>query len=153
MTAEGRLRELAIALPEPPAPAGLYAPVKQTGNLVYVSGQVPTVEGRLPKVGLVGGSVTVEEGQELARQCAINALALVRQHLGSLDNVAQVVRVGGYVACGPDFTEHPKVINGASQLLIDIFGEAGRHARIAIGVAQLPFGAPVEVEFLFEAVT
>ncbi|MCC7365730.1 MAG: RidA family protein [Dehalococcoidia bacterium] len=150
MTAEARLQELAIALPEPPAPVGLYAPVKQSGNLLYVSGQLPTIGGLLPRAGRLGEGVSVEEAQDLARQCAINALALVRQHLGSLDRVAQVVRVGGFVASGDGFTEQPKVVNGASQLLIDIFGDAGRHARAAVGVAQLPAGAPVEVEFLFE---
>lgn len=153
MTAESRLRELGVALPEPPAPAGLYAPVKQSGSLLFVSGQLPLIDGRLPKTGLVGDLVTAEEAQDLARQCAINALTLVRAHLGSLDRVAQVVRVGGFVASAAGFVDQPKVINGASQLLLDVFGEEGRHARAAVGVAQLPLGAPVEVEFLFEAVS
>lgn len=151
MTAESRLRELGIALPAPPAAAALYAPLKQAGPLLYVSGQLPFVEGRLAKVGLVGEQVTAEEAQELARQCAINALSLVRAHLGSLDRVVQAVRVGGFVASAAGFIDQPKVINGASQVLLDVFGEAGRHARIAVGMAQLPLGAPVEVEFLFEA--
>ncbi|MGE5596001.1 MAG: RidA family protein [Hyphomicrobiales bacterium] len=151
MSAEARLRELGIALPEPPAPAGLYAPTTRSGALVYVSGQIPLVGGKVARTGKLGEDVSIEEAQELARICAINALALVRQRLGSLDNVAQAVRVGGYVASAPGFTQQPQVINGASQLLLDVFGEAGRHARVAIGVAELPLGVPVEVEFLFEA--
>ncbi|MCC6381303.1 MAG: RidA family protein [Dehalococcoidia bacterium] len=150
MSAEERLRELDVVLPEPPASAGLYAPLVQTGALLFVSGQVPMRDGQILRHGRCGESITIEEGAALARQCALQALALVRQHLGSLDGVARAVRLGGYVASAPMFTEHPKVINGASQLLLDVFGEAGRHARIAIGVAELPFGVPVEVEFVFE---
>ena len=150
MSAEERLRELGIELPTPGAPVALYAPVMQTGPLVYVSGQLPMRGGELVRRGKLGASVSVDEGAELARLCAVNALAQLRAHLGSLDQVVRAVRVGGFVASGPDFIEHPKVINGASQLLIDVFGEAGRHARVAIGVAELPLGAPVEVEFLFE---
>ncbi len=100
--------------------------------------------------GKLGESVTVEEGAELARVCALNALAIVRAELGTLDRVVRVARVAGYVASAEGFVEHPKVVNGASQLLLDVFGEAGRHARVAVGVAELPAGVPVEVEFLFE---
>jgi len=151
MSAEGRLEELGIVLPAPPAAAGLYAPCVQAGSLVVVSGQVPVHEGRPIRQGKLGADVTVEEGAELARQCALQALTIVRDHLGSLDRVGRVIRVAGYVAGADGFTDHPKVINGASQVLLDVFGEAGRHARIAIGVAELPFGVPVEVEFMFEA--
>lgn len=151
MTAEERLKELGIELPEPATPAGLYALCTQVGPLVFVSGQIPTLNGEIIRHGKCGESVSVDEAADLARICAINALAIVRAHLGSLDRVAKAVRVAGYVASGQGFVEHPKVINGASQLLIDVFGEAGRHARIAIGVAELPLGVPVEVEFLFEA--
>lgn len=150
MSAEERLRELGVVLPEAPAPAGLYAPLVQTGPLLYVSGQIPVRDGQILRHGKCGESVTIDEAAALARQCALQALALVRQHLGTLDRVVRAVRVGGYVASAPMFTEHPTVINGASQLLLDVFGEAGRHARIAIGVAELPLGVPVEVEFLFE---
>ncbi len=151
MSAEERLRELGIVLPEPPAPAGLYAPAVQTGPLLYISGQLPTQEGVPLRHGKCGESVTIDEAAALARICAINALAIVRQTLGTLDRVSKVVRVAGYVHSGAEFVEHPRVVNGASQILIDVFGEqAGRHARVAVGVAQLPFGAPVEVEFLFE---
>lgn len=150
MTAEQRLQELGIVLPTPPAPAGLYAPAVETGNLLFVSGQVPTRDGKVLRQGKCGRDVSIEDAADLARQCALNALGIVRGHLGSLDSVVRVVRVAGYVAGAEGFIDHPKVINGASQLLLDIFGEAGRHARIAIGVAELPFGVPVEVEFLFE---
>ena len=151
MSAEARLKELGIELPPPAAPAGLYAPCVQVGPLVFVSGQIPVREGEPVRHGKLGDSVSVDEGAALARQCAIQALAIVREHVGSLDNVRRVVRVGGFVASGKDFIEHPRVINGASQLLIDVFGEEmGRHARVAVGLAELPAGVPVEVEFLFE---
>lgn len=150
MTAEERLSQLGIILPTPPTPAGLYAPAVQAGPLLYVSGQLPIQEGTPLRRGRCGESVSIDEAAALARICALNALGIVRQALGSLDRVSRVVRVAGYVAGSADFVEHPRVVNGASQLLLDVFGEAGRHARIAIGVHQLPFGAPVEVEFLFE---
>ena len=133
--------------PLPPAAGGLYAPCVQTGSLLFVSGQIPRgADAR----GKLGESVTVEQGQALARECALNALGIVQAHLGSLDRIVQAVRVAGYVASAEGFTDHPRVINGASQLLIDVLGEKGRSARIAIGVAELPLGVPVEVEFLFE---
>lgn len=150
MTIDDRLQELGITLPGAPAPAGLYAPCVQTGNLLFVSGQLPTVEGQPLPQGKCGGTVTAEAAAPMARQCTLNALALAQQHLGSLDRVKRVVRVAGYVASAEGFTDHPAVVNGASQVLLDVFGEAGRHARIAIGVAELPRGVPVEVEFLFE---
>lgn len=151
MTAEERLKELGIELPPLPPAAGLYLPCAQVGPLVFVSGQIPMKDGKPLRHGKCGESVSVEEAAELARQCALQGLAVIREHVGSLDNVRRVVRVGGFVASGKDFIEHPRVINGASQLLIDVFGEtAGRHARIAVGLAELPMGVPVEVEFLFE---
>jgi enamine deaminase RidA (YjgF/YER057c/UK114 family) len=149
-SAEEKLLELGIALPEPPTPAGLYSPCVQTGPLLFVSGQVPMKDGAVMRHGKCGESVSLDEGAVLARQCALQALAIARQHLGTLDRVVRVARVAGYVASADGFIEHPRVINGASQLLIDVFGEAGRSARIAIGVAELPMGVPVEVEFLFE---
>lgn len=149
MSAEANLQRLGIELPPPATPAGLYSPVVRSGSSLYVSGQLPAKDGSIPS-GYLGKDVTVEEGAIHARQCAINALAAVRGELGSLDAVKRAVRVAGYVASAPGFTDHPAVVNGASQLLLDVFGEAGRHARIAIGVAELPRGAPVEVEFLLE---
>lgn len=150
MGVEERLRELGIDLPEPPAPAGSYVPARLQGDLLAVSGQLPITPGEPLRAGRCGEDVTVEEGYALARRCALNGLAAARAALGSLDRVAGVVRVGGYVAAPADFTQHPAVINGASDLLVEVFGEAGRHARAAVGVSSLPLGAPVEVEFLFE---
>ncbi len=150
MTAETRLAELGIELPPPPAPAGLYSPAVRSGNLLFISGQIPLRDGQPMARGKCGAEVTVEEAAPLARQCALQALAIVRAELGSLDRVRRAVRVGGFVASAVGFTGQPAVINGASQLLIDVFGEAGKHARAAVGMAELPLGVPVEVEFLFE---
>jgi enamine deaminase RidA (YjgF/YER057c/UK114 family) len=147
---EAKLESLGIELPPVPTAAGLYAPCVRSGNQLFVSGQVPTRDGAPMRRGKLGQGVTVDEAATLARQCALQALAIVRAEIGSLDNVRRVIRVGGFVASADGFTDHPKVINGASQLLIDVFGDAGRHARIAVGLAELPFGVPVEVEFLFE---
>lgn len=151
-TPEHRLADLGIELPAIPPPAGLYTAAVRSGSHLYVSGQVPrAADGSgVAATGKLGQDVTVEAGAALARVCALQALAIVRAELGSLDRVFRVVRVAGYVASAPGFTGHPAVVNGASQLLLDVFGEAGRHARIAIGVAELPAGVPVEVEFLFE---
>ena len=147
MSVASRLSELGITLPPPPAAAGLYALCVQTGSLLIISGQIP----RGPEArGKLGGAVTVEQGQALARECAINALGIAADYLGSLDRVVKVVRLGGFVASADGFTDQPKVINGASQVMLDVFGEAGRHARAAVGVAELPLGVPVEVEFMFE---
>ncbi len=149
MSIAERLKELGITIPGPAAPAagGLYAPCVQTGSLLFVSGQIPRgADAR----GKLGAAVSIEQGQALARECALNALGIVQAHLGTLERVVQAVRVAGYVASAEGFTDHPRVINGASQLLIDVLGEKGRSARIAIGVAELPLGVPVEVEFLFE---
>lgn len=151
MSHEARLKSLGIELPSLPAAAGLYAPCVRSGNQLFVSGQVPVRDGAPIRKGKLGQGVTIDEAAGLARQCALQALAVVRAELGSLDKVAKVIRVGGFVASADGFTDHPKVINGASQVLLDVFGEAGRHARIAVGLAELPFGVPVEVEFLFEA--
>ncbi|MCC6960930.1 MAG: RidA family protein [Dehalococcoidia bacterium] len=150
MSAEAKLKELGIELPAAPAAAGLYAPCVRSGNQVFVSGQVPVKDGTPMRKGKLGQGVTIDDAAGLARQCALQALAIVRAEVGSLDRVTKVLRVGGFVASADGFTDHPKVVNGASQLLLDVFGEAGRHARIAVGLAELPFGVPVEVEFLFE---
>jgi enamine deaminase RidA (YjgF/YER057c/UK114 family) len=147
---EARLKELGIELPPVPKPAGLYSPCVRTGNQLFVSGQVPMKDGAPALTGKLGRDVTIEQAAPLARQCALQALAIVRNEVGSLDNVTRVIRVGGFVASAEGFTDHPKVVNGASQLLLDVFGEAGRHARIAVGLAELPSGVPVEIEFLFE---
>jgi enamine deaminase RidA (YjgF/YER057c/UK114 family) len=150
MSADARLLELGIQLPPPATAAGLYSPCVQSGRLLYVSGQIPTVDGRPAARGKLGAGIATEQGADLARICTLNALAAVRAHLGSLDRIARVVRVGAFVASAPGFSDQPEVANGASHVLIDLFGEAGRHARAAVGVAELPRGVPVEVEFVFE---
>ncbi len=150
MSAEAKLKELGIELPPPPGSAGLYSPCVQSGNLLFIAGQIPQRDGKPVAIGKCGAGISVEQGAELAALCTLNALAIVRQHLGTLDRVVQAVRVGGFVASAPGFVQHPQVINGASKLLLDVFGDRGKHARAAVGMAELPAGVPVEVEFLFE---
>ncbi|MFI4914979.1 MAG: RidA family protein [Phycisphaerales bacterium JB060] len=142
------LKALGIHLPEPPPAVASYVPVRVEGSLAYVSGQLPFVEGKLPQTGLVGVDIGVEQAQALARTCAINALAALHEYAGGLDNIAGIVRLGIFVACGPDFTDHPKVGNGASELMQEVFGDTGRHARAAVGCSSLPLASPVEVEML-----
>jgi enamine deaminase RidA (YjgF/YER057c/UK114 family) len=144
-----RLRELGLTLPSVATPAGAYVPARRSGSLVFTAGQVPFVDGVLAATGKVGAEITPEQGYELARTCTLNALAAVDDLVG-LDAVAGVVKVVGFVASAPGFTGQPGVINGASELLGAVFGEAGRHARSAVGVAELPLGAPVEVELVVE---
>ncbi|MET0480990.1 MAG: RidA family protein [Mycetocola sp.] len=143
-----RLSELGLALPAVAAPVAAYVPAVVQGNLVYTSGQLPFVDGALPATGKVGGSVSAEDAQSYAATCALNALAAVQGVIGSLDRVTQIVKVTGFVASDPSFTGQPGVINGASTLLGEIFGESGIHARSAVGVAVLPLDAPVEVELV-----
>ena len=147
---DGRLRELGIALPEPAAPLANYVPFTAHGDLVVVSGQVPVREGRIAYTGKLGAAVSVEEGQAAARLCLVNVLAQLRAACGGdLDRVRRVLRLGGFIAASPDFTDHARVMNGASDLAVEIFGDAGRHARSTIGVPSLPGNAAVEVEGLF----
>jgi enamine deaminase RidA (YjgF/YER057c/UK114 family) len=150
MTAEERLKHLGLTLPAVPDPLGAYIPAVHTGNLVFVSGQLPRQGSALLFTGKVGQEVTVEQAREAARLAALHVLAVVRRGLGSLNRVHRVVRVDGYVASAPNFTEQPSVVNGASELLGQVFGEPGRHSRIAVGVAALPLGAPVEIAAVFE---
>lgn len=150
MTVEHRLAELGLALPEVAAPVAAYVPAVRSGALVWTSGQLPFVEGRLAVTGKVGGAVTPEQANELARVCALNALAAIRTQVPDLDQVRRVVKVVGYVASDPAFVGQPAVVNGASELLGHVFGDAGRHARSAVGVAALPLDAPVEVEVVVE---
>jgi enamine deaminase RidA (YjgF/YER057c/UK114 family) len=149
-SAEARLRELGIRVPVLPPPVAVYVPAVRTGNLVFASGQTPTIDGVLQLQGRLGDAVSVEEAKGAARLAALNCLAEVRGLLGSLDRVARVVRLTGYVASAPGFGQQPAVMNGASQLIEEVFGAAGQHARSAIGVAELPGGAPVEVELIVE---
>ncbi|MHB8376818.1 MAG: RidA family protein [Dehalococcoidia bacterium] len=150
MTAEQRLAELGIALPGVPKPRWAYAPWVRTGDLVFISGQIATEDGRVLHPGKLGRDVNVESGREAARGCAVSALAVVRQAAGSLDDVVRVVKLTVFVASAEGFADQPTVANGASELLRDVFGDAGLGARSAVGVAELPLGASVEAEFVFE---
>jgi enamine deaminase RidA (YjgF/YER057c/UK114 family) len=147
---EDRLGELGLALPEVTPPLAAYVPALRVGDLVWTSGQLPMVDGSLAATGKVGAEVDPEDAAGLARICALNALAAVKAEVGDLDEVTRVIKVVGYVASAPTFTGQPAVINGASQLLGEVFGDAGRHARSAVGVAVLPLDAPVEVELVVQ---
>ena len=149
MSARARLAELGLELPSVVPPVAVYVPAVRTGNLVFTSGQLPMAGGAMAQSGLVGGPVSPEQAKELARTCALNALAAVDDLVG-LDSVVRVVKVVGFVASAPGFTGQPGVVNGASELLGEVFGDAGRHARSAVGVAMLPLDAPVEVEVVVE---
>ncbi len=149
---ESRLNELGITLPEPAPAVANYLPVARAGGLLFVSGQLPMADGRVAWTGRLGEALDIDEGRQAARLCAINMLAQLHDALdGELDRVRRVVRLGGFVASAEDFTAQPQVINGASDLMVEVFGEAGRHARAAVGVNVLPLGAAVELEGLFEA--
>lgn len=149
MSASARLTELDIALPAPAAPLAAYVPAVRTGNLVYTSGQLPLIGGELTHAGKVGAEVTPEQAKTAARTCALNALAAIHALVG-VDSVTRVVKVVGFVASASDFNGQPGVINGASEFLGEVFGEAGAHARSAVGVSELPLDAPVEVELIVE---
>ncbi|HHW98906.1 MAG TPA: RidA family protein [Firmicutes bacterium] len=149
MSFEARIKELGLTIPPAAKPAAAYIPAVQSGNLVYVSGQLPSENGELVK-GTLGKDLGVEDGYRAARLCALNCLGAVKSLVGSLDRVVRIVKVTGYVAATPEFTDHPKVINGASELMQEIFGEQGKHARAAIGMASLPLGVAVEVEMIVE---
>ncbi len=151
MSVDARLAELGLTLPSASAPAANYVPFVISGNLVFVSGQLPMSNGALTIKGLVGAEVSVEQAKEAAKLCALNLLAQVKAALGGdLSRLKRVVKLTGFVASGPDFTQHPEVINGASDVLVEILGDAGRHARAAVGAPSLPRGTPVEIEGVFE---
>jgi len=147
---EDWLKELGYELPTVPSPAGSYVPATRAGNLLFTAGQLPFREGQLPYTGKVGQDVSVEEAKEAARLCALNALAAIEAEAGSLANVRRVVKVTGYVASTAGFNGQPEVMNGASEFLGEVFGEKGLHVRSAVGVAELPLDAPVEVELIVE---
>lgn len=149
MTVVERLAQLGIVLPPAPKPVAAYVPVVVSGNLAFVSGQVARKGDHVLFRGRVGETVSVEQGYGAARECALSALAAM-QEAGLLDRIARVVRVAGYIACALSFADQSKVVNGASDFLVQVFGDEGKHARVAVGVAALPLGASVEVEFLFE---
>ncbi|MCC3769274.1 RidA family protein [Streptomyces sp. UNOC14_S4] len=147
---EARLAELGLKLPDVVPPLATYQPAVRSGAYVYTAGQLPMVNGSIPLTGKVGAEVSAEQAKELAATCALNALAAVKSVVGDLDKIARVVKVVGFVASAPDFTAQPGVLNGASELLGEVLGEKGVHARSAVGVAVLPLDAPVEVEILVE---
>jgi enamine deaminase RidA (YjgF/YER057c/UK114 family) len=147
---EAKLKELGMELPPVARPVAAYVPTVRAGNLVFTAGQVPFVGGQLKHKGKVGAEVTLEQGYECARICALNCLAAVKGEIGDLDKVVRVVKVVGFVASAQGFTDQPRVVNGASELLVSVLGEAGRHARSAVGVAELPLGSPTEVEMIVE---
>ena len=144
------LRDLNLSLPEVPKPVAAYIPAKQSENLVFTAGQLPMVNGELVSKGLLGQDVEIDEANKAARICTLNALAAIKGVIGDLDRIKQIVRVVGYVASVPTFTQQPAVVNGASELLLEIFGEAGKHARSAVGMAVLPLNASVEIELTVE---
>jgi len=145
---DAKLREMGIELPEAPAPLAAYIPATQAGDYVYTSGQIPLQAGQLVYKGKVGADLTEEQGYASARLCAINCLGAIKDLIGSIDKIAQVVKVTGFVNSAPGFTAQPKVVNGASEFLGEVFGDAGKHARSSVGVSELPIGAATEVEII-----
>ena len=150
MSVEQRLAELGVTVPDVVPPVAAYVPAVRTGNLVYTSGQLPARDGEMIAVGKLGAAVSEETGYECARQCALNALAAIKAEVGSLDAVKRIVKAVVFVASTPEFTAQPKVANGASEFLGEVFGDAGKHARSAVGVPVLPLDVPVEVELIVE---
>lgn len=147
---ESKLQAMGLTLPPTAKPLAAYVPAMRTGNLVFTSGQIAMEAGQLKHKGRLGAEVGIEQGYECARICAINCLSALKAEIGDLDKVVRVVKVTGFVASAVGFTDQPKVINGASELLVEVFGEAGKHARAAVGVAELPLGTPTEVEMIVE---
>lgn len=149
-SADDALADLGLALPPVSAPAGSYQPVVQTGSVIYISGQIPMGANGPEYIGTCGDTATLEDGQSAARLCALNILAQAKAHLGDLERIARVVKLTGFVNATADFKDHPKVVNGASDLMVAVLGERGRHARAAVGMSSLPFGVAVEVEAIIE---
>ncbi|UCD71154.1 MAG: RidA family protein [Syntrophobacterales bacterium] len=150
MEIEKRIKGLGLELPEAPKPVASYVPAVHSGNYVFTSGQLPFIKGELKARGKMGSDLTVEEGYECAKVAVLNCLAAIKSVMGELDRVRRVVRVTGFINSAPGFGEQPKVLNGSSDLLVKIFGEEGRHSRLAIGTSELPLGSPVEVEMIVE---
>jgi len=148
MSVEAKLKELGLELPEVAKPVAAYVPAVREGDLIFTSGQVPLVKGKLIYSGVLGRELTVEQGYEAARICCLNCLAAAASLAGGLDKVERIIKVTGFVASAPDFTSQPQVVNGASELLVQLFGQAGQHARSAVGLVALPLAAPVEVEMI-----
>ncbi len=150
MSFEAHMQVMGLILPDPPRPAGHFVPAVQIGNLLFVSGQISAASGQVLITGKLGRDLSLEQGQEAARMALHNALAVIRSSVGTLDRIKRIIKLNGWVACAEDFHHQPQVVDGASMLLEEIFGEAGKHARAAIGVAELPLGAAVELELIVE---
>ena len=150
MSFDAKLKALHIELPMAPKPVANYVPVVRAGDLLFLSGVLPSRDGQLILTGKLGQGITIEQGMEAAKVAALNALAIVRSEVGSLDKVKRIVKMVGHIASAPGFTDQPQVLNGASDLLVQIFGEAGKHARVAVGAAELPRQAPVEIELIVQ---
>jgi len=150
MSFDAKLKALHIELPMAPKPVANYVPVVRAGDLLFLSGVLPSRDGQLILTGKLGQGITIEQGMEAAKVAALNALAIVRSEVGSLDKVKRIVKMVGHIASAPGFTDQPQVLNGASDLLVQIFGEAGRHARVAVGAAELPRQAPLEIELIVQ---
>lgn len=150
MSYESKLKELGLTLPAPPKPVATYIPAVRVGDLLFLSGVLPSRDGQLIATGKLGQALSIEQGMEASKVAVLNALAIVKHEVGSLDHVKRIVKMVGHIASAPGFTEQPQVLNGASDLLVSIFGEAGRHARVAVGAAELPRQAPVEIELIVQ---
>lgn len=153
MSYEQRLKQLGLELPAPPKPVANYVPVVRTGDLLFLSGVLPSRDGQLIMTGKLGQELSIEQGKEASRVAVLNGLSIIRSEAGSLDRVKQIVKMVGHIASAPGFTDQPQVLNGASDLLVSLFGDAGRHARVAVGAAELPRQAPVEIELIVELTT
>lgn len=153
MVVENRLKQLGLTLPAPPKPVANYVPVIRVGDLLFLSGVLPSRDGQLIMTGKLGQNLSIEQGMEAAKAAVLNGLSIIRSEAGSLDRVKQIIKMVGYIASAPGFTDQPQVLNGASDLLVSVFGEAGRHARVAVGAAELPRGAPVEIELIIQVVS
>jgi enamine deaminase RidA (YjgF/YER057c/UK114 family) len=150
MSFEQRLKELGLTLPAPPIPVANYLPVVRVDNLLFLSGVLPSRDGQLVMTGKVGQNLSIAQGVEAARVAVLNGLSIIRSTTGSLDQVKQIVKMVGYIASAPGFVDQPQVLNGASDLLVSLFGDAGRHARVAVGAAELPRHAPVEIDLIVQ---
>ncbi len=153
MSYEQKLKQLGLELPAPPKPVANYVPVIRAGDLLFLSGVLPSRDGQLIMTGKLGQNLSIEQGMEAAKAAVLNGLSIIRSEAGSLDRVKQIVKMVGYIVSAPGFTDQPQVLNGASDLLVSVFGEAGRHARVAVGAAELPRGAPVEIELIIQVVS
>lgn len=150
MSYEEKLRDLGLTLPAPPKPVANYVPAVRVDNLLFLSGVLPSRDGQLIMTGKLGQNLSIEQGVEASRMAVLNGLSIIRHEVGSLDRVKRIVKMVGHIASAPGFTDQPQVLNGASDLLVSLFGDAGRHARVAVGAAELPRQAPVEIELIVE---